>query len=267
MKGFGFTRKKFLTLTDKGRHKHLIDWLSGIYQTLAAGRTGTGAFLDFAREYKTICIWMGLAAAEAPVESGVPHRLAYVSDAVHRHRTLLGLAPRDYDLLDRVVTGDREQPLMQRPAMDYQVALDGLRSLFNVGSIYRTCEAAGVDHIILGNCLGKESPQVRKTAMGAQDNITEEHTKDLAGCLETKKARGYHIIAVETISGSSACHDYPWPEKAVIVMGNEEYGISPHVLAAADHAVHIPMFGKKNSLNVANALAAVLYQAVFTRMG
>ncbi len=259
MKGFGFTRKKFLSLTIQGQHRHLSAWLSDIYQTLA--------FLGFVQEYKRVCHWMGIEAPDPGQSRNTIDRLVYVSDAVHRHRTALGHAPKDYDLLDRVVTGDTIAPQLPHPNMAYQVALDGLRSLFNVGSIFRTCDAAGIDTIILGNCLGKECPQVRKTAMGAHKWLQEEQTADLAGTLTRKKADGYRIIAVETIAGSQACHHYAWPKKGVLLMGNEEYGISPHVLAVADDAIHIPMLGKKNALNVANALAIVLYQAVFFHLG
>jgi len=209
---------------------------------------------------------MGMPCPSHPSPGSTKEWMVFISDAIHSHRIASGKVLRDYDLLDKVITGDRDQPGPQPPVMEYQVALDGLRSLFNVGSIFRTCEAAGIKTMILGNCLGKESPQVRKTAMGTHESLMEEHTQDLTRVLAEKKDQGFRIICVETISESSPCHEYDWPEKAVIVVGNEEYGISPHVLSAMDDAVHIPMFGKKNSLNVANALSAVLYQAVFSRM-
>ncbi len=266
METFGFTRKKFLSLSAAGKNTHVIAWLSGIYQTLGTGRTTTTQFQDIFRQYKMISGWMDMPCPDPPLPGSTREWLVYVSDAIHSHRIASGKGLRDYDILERVITGDRKGIGPQPPAMEYQVALDGLRSLFNVGSIFRTCEAVGIKTMILGNCLGKESPQVRKTAMGTHASLVEEHTRDLARVLAEKKNQGFRIICVETIEGSSPCHEYDWPEKAVIVMGNEEYGISPHVLSAMDDAVHIPMFGKKNSLNVANALAAVLYQAVFSRM-
>lgn len=267
MKGLGFTRKKFLSLTQDSRRRHLISWLSENYQILAAGRTTHDGFLEFVRQFKMACNWAGMACPKPPDILNNRDRLAYISDAVHRLRTQSCVPIRDYDLLERVVTGDRDRPpVSARPVMAFQVALDGLRSLFNVGSIFRTCEAAGIETIILGNCLGKQSPQVRKTSMGAHNQIKEVHTKDLAGLLTTLKTQGYTIVAVETVKHSMPCHEFKWPQKTVLVMGNEEYGISSHVLRCADHCVHIPMFGKKNSLNVANALATVLYQAVFYHM-
>lgn len=266
MKRFEFTKKKFLSLSATGRRTHVIAWLSLIYQALGTGRTTAPQFQDFSRQYKMILDWMGMPWYPPPVSGTTKTWLVYVSDAIHVHRTAAGKGLRDYDLLEKVVTGDGKGNAPAPPIMDYQVALDGLRSLFNVGSIFRTCEGAGIQTIILGNCLGKKSPQVRKTAMGTQDRINEEPIQDLAGALADKKKEGFRIICVETIEGSLPCHEYQWPQKAVIVMGNEEYGISPHVLCAMDDAVHVPMFGEKNSLNVANALSIVLYQAVFHRL-
>ncbi len=263
MKRFEFTKKKFLSLSDTGRRTHVIAWLSIIYQKLGTGRTTTTQCQDFAQQYKIILDWMGMPWYAPPVSDSTRTWLVYVSDAIQAHRAASGKGLRDYDLLDKVMTEDGKSHAPAPPVMDYQVALDGLRSLFNVGSIFRTCEGAGIQTIILGNCLGKKSPQVRKTAMGTQDRIIEEPTQDLALVLADKKKEGFRIICVETIEGSLPCHEYQWPKKAVIIMGNEEYGISPHVLCAMDDAVHIPMFGEKNSLNVANALSVVLYQAVF----
>ncbi|MCG8687496.1 MAG: hypothetical protein MI892_21650 [Desulfobacterales bacterium] len=266
METFGFTQKKFLSLSEAGQHKHIIAWLSRIYQDLTTNRSAERQLKNFYKQYDQILNWMGKSCPMPPKSSASRDWLIYVSDAVHSHRVLIDLPLRDQDLLNRVMTNDRCDPISERPDMNYQIALDGLRSLFNVGSIFRTCDAAGVSTLILGNCKGKDDPRVKKTAMGAQDSITEEHTRDLAQTLMDKKAAGFRIIGLETIKDTVSCHNYSWPQNAVIVVGNEEYGISPHVLACLDDTVHIPMFGKKNSLNVANALSTVLYQAVFSRM-
>lgn len=266
MDTFGFTRKKYLSLSEQGRRTHLSGWLASVYQRLLTSRVTPEQFCRIHAQYRTITAWSGTSCPPVPAGSDNRARLAFISDAIHRLRIESGQFPRDYDLLDRVVTGDRAAPRQVRPDMDYQVALDGLRSLFNVGSIYRSCEAAGVRHLILGNCPGRENPRVRKTAMGTQHRLVEEKTTDLAQTLEAKKRQGFRIIALETLSDAVPCHQYPWPAKAVLLVGNEEYGIAPHVLSTRDDAVHIPLFGQKNSLNVANALSTVLFQAVFSRM-
>ena len=263
MDTFGFTRKKFLSLTEKARHRHVILWLTGFYQKLITNRLKAPAFEDFFCQYETLLKWMDSPLPQLPGQ-GTRLAIEYVSNAIHTHRQASGLVPRDHMLLEPMTLEDRQVLPTPSTNLHYQVALDGLRSLFNVGSIFRTCEGAGIGTVILGNTLGKDHPHVRKTAMGAQEWLQEEPTSDLAGTLAGKKDQGFHIIGVETIPGSIACHEYAWPPKAVLVFGNEEYGISSHVMETVDVFVHIPLFGRKNSLNVANAAAIVLFQAILS---
>ncbi|MCP3944275.1 MAG: RNA methyltransferase [Desulfobacteraceae bacterium] len=262
MDTFGFTKKKILSLSEKNRHRHIIDWLSAFYQKLAANRIKKTVFDDFCSRYETILKWTNLPLPLRP-DQGTRPQIEYISNAIQSHRLASGITLRDDTLLEPTTFQDRTTSTIQLPDMEYQVALDGLRSLFNVGSIFRTCDATGVRTLILGNTLGKEHPQVQKTAMGAQEWVPQEKTSDLAKTLVTKKEQGFRIIGMETVPGSIPCHKFAWPSKCVVVFGNEEYGISSHVMPVLDDIVHIPMFGKKNSLNVANAMATVLFQAIF----
>ncbi|HCY86571.1 MAG TPA: hypothetical protein DHV36_15665, partial [Desulfobacteraceae bacterium] len=236
MDTFGFTKKKYLSLSEQGQRTHLIRWLSSVYQRLLSSRVTQEQFRQIYIQYETVAAWSKRPCPPMPDTGDTTQWLVFISDAIHGLRTASGQTLRDYDLLDRVITGDRDIRPAKGPKMNYQVALDGLRSLFNIGSIYRTCEAAGVRHVILGNCPGKESQKVRKTAMGTQERIWEEKTCDLAQTLADKKVLGFRIIALETLSDAVPCHDYHWPEKAVLLVGNEEYGISPHVLQTAADA-------------------------------
>jgi len=263
MDTFGFTQKKFLALAEKNQHRHLIAWLSGFYQKLATNRVEITAFDEFCAQYETLLGWINAPSTTRP-DQGTRGQMEYISDAIQFHRTAAGTPLRDDTLLGQISLPDRTIPGEPLPDIQYQVALDGLRSLFNVGAIFRTCDAAGVRSVILGNTLGKEDPRVRKTAMGAQEWITQEKTSDLAQTLMEKKKQGFRIIGLETIPGSIPCQEYTWPLKAVFVFGNEEYGISSHVLGTLDDIVHIPVFGIKNSLNVASAVAVVLFQAVLS---
>jgi 23S rRNA (guanosine2251-2'-O)-methyltransferase len=263
MDTFGFTKKKFFSLSKKNRHKHITRFLSAFYQKLSTNRIKTAAFEDFVSRYEIILKWMDIRLPGRP-DPGPREQIEYVSNAIHRHRQEWGIPLRDDNLLEPISVSDRAEPAVKSTNFQYQVALDGLRSLFNVGSIFRTCDAAGVRSIILGNTLGKEDHRVQKTAMGAQEWIDQEKTDDLAQTLVEKKSQGFRIIGVETIPGSIPCQEYSWPPKAVLVFGNEEYGISSHVIRVLDDIIHIPMFGKKNSLNVANAAAAVLFTAVLS---
>jgi len=263
MDTFGFTKKKFLCLAEKNQHRHIIGWLSAFYQKLATNRVTAAGFEDFCSRYETILKWTNIPLFPRPGRGTRP-RIEYISNAIHLHRQAAGTPTRDDTLLEPITFQDRTTPGVKLPDIQYQVALDGLRSLFNVGSIFRTCDAAGVRSVILGNTLGKEHPQVQKTAMGAQEWVSQEKASDLAQTLVEKKSQGFRIIALETARGSVPCHEFTWPSKGVVVFGNEEYGISSHVMPAVDDIVHIPMFGKKNSLNVANAVAVILFQIVFS---
>jgi tRNA(Leu) C34 or U34 (ribose-2'-O)-methylase TrmL len=263
MHSFGFTQKKFTRLTGPGRHRHLAAWLTANFQALRTGRVCPDQWKQLLREYSTILSWAGLDLPKpCPGGQDIPACLAWLSDAIHFHRIAAGMVIRDPDMAQTMITGDRAVSAPPPPAMTFQVALDGLRSLFNIGSILRSCEAAGIKTVILGNCPGSEDPRVAKTAMGAR--VSEEKTEDLAAVLAEKKAEGFTLIGVDTLEGSRPCHELDWPARAVVVLGNEEYGIAPHLLPVMDHCVHIPMFGAKNSLNVANAASIILFQAVFS---
>jgi tRNA G18 (ribose-2'-O)-methylase SpoU len=181
-----------------------------------------------------------------------------VSDRIHFHRLCTGKPMRDYDLLEKVQTQDLDFSC-DSIDINCHIALDSIRSLFNIGSIFRTCEAAGFNSIILGNTPGKEHPGIQKTAMGAHKWIGEEKTNDLAQNLLDKKKVGFQIVGVETMEGSLAFNDFAWQKKTILVFGNEEYGISSHVMAVCDEIVHIPMFGRKNSLNIANAVSVICF--------
>ncbi|ACN16833.1 SpoU [Desulforapulum autotrophicum HRM2] len=264
---FPFTQKKFMALTPQGRHGWIVRWLSGVYQEILTNRVTPRGLEFFAGEYARITGWSETWPGKIP--NKIPHEydarpwLEFISNAIHIGRTARGISPKDPDLLPPATTRgdhkDRTGDRHDRPLLDFHIALDGLRSLFNVGSIFRSCDAAGFSSLILGNTPGRENAAVRKTAMGTADWMPHTQTVDLAQTLVDMKAQGYTITAVETAEQSKPYHDNDWHHRGVLVVGNEEYGISSHVLAVCDQVVHIPMFGRKNSLNVANAAAILMF--------
>ncbi|WP_300458835.1 RNA methyltransferase [Desulfobacula sp.] len=259
MDTFGFTKKKFLSLSRENQHKHIIRWLSEFYQQLTTNRVQKTALTLFTHQYTEILIWTGRMPFVAPDTHGTRLWMECISDRIHYHRSALGHPVRDYDLLETVQTNDGSRHPDQ-PDLDCHIALDGLRSLFNVGSIFRTCEAAGFSSVILGNTPGKEHPGVQKTAMGAHKWVKQEKVTDLAQTLLEKKDNGFHIIGIETIKEARPFFEGSWQKKTIVVFGNEEYGISSHVMETCDDFVYIPMFGKKNSINVANAVSVICFQ-------
>jgi len=259
MDGFAFTKKKFLSLSIGNQNKRLVEWLTGFYQKLTTNRMGPASFALFTRQYNEILAWTGMEAFIQPGAGDMRAWMECISDRIHLHRSAIGHVLRDHDLLEPVRTGDAGQSPVPGN-INCHMALDGIRSLYNVGSIFRICEAAGFSSIILGNTLGKDHPGVQKTAMGAEKWVNQEITADLAGCLLAKKEAGFRIIGIETMEKARAFHEFPWRDNTILVFGNEEYGISSHVLAVCDDFVHIPMSGKKNSINIAAAAAVICFQ-------
>ncbi len=263
MDTFGFTQKKFMSLSNENRHRHLINWLTQFYQKLTTNRVHHDALIQFACQYRQILKWTNMAPFIEPASDEPRLWIEAISDQIQAHRIETGAPIKDPDLLVPIQTLDIETPVPHEN-IDCHVALDGLRSLFNVGSIFRTCDATGFNSVILANTNGKEDPRVRKTAMGSCEWVDQEKTCDLFETLMEKKENGYTIIGVETIKGACPYDEMPWGEKTIVVFGNEEYGISSHALTACDAFVYLPMFGRKNSINVATAAGVVCFQMVRT---
>ena len=266
MDTFGFTKKKLLALSLESQSRHIIIWLSGFYQKLTTNRVNPASLDLFARQYNEILAWIEMTPFIKPESNHTSVWIEIISDQIHLHRTVADSTARDYDLLKKVQTIDRTF-FPSQINFHCHVALDGIRSLFNVGSIFRTCEAAGFESIILGNTLGKEHPNVRKTAMGAHKWVEQEKTDDLAQTLIEKKKKDFKIIGVETIKDACPYNDMSWKKNTIIVFGNEEYGISKHVRQICDTFVYIPMFGKKNSINIANAVSVICFQVAGSLSG
>jgi len=148
------------------------------------------------------------------------------------------------------------------------VVLDGIRGNYNLGAIFRLCDAFLVERLII---CGEESHagphRLRKrklvqAAMGTQHWVPWEEAPDAAAVVRAAKAAGYWIAAVELTAESVPVTEMQPRFPAVLILGNELSGVSQEVLAYADQAVAIPMLGMANSLNVATAGAIVLHELV-----
>lgn len=144
------------------------------------------------------------------------------------------------------------------------VMLYDIRSLYNVGSIFRTCDAALVEKIyITGFTPSPPRPEIEKTALGATESVPWEYIKQPEKAIEKAKNDGYKIIALELtdkkrLYTSLDKNDYP----CCIVLGNEITGIDDNILTLCDDAIEIPMFGVKHSLNVSVAAGIAVYEAL-----
>src|SRR3989344_1626347 len=142
------------------------------------------------------------------------------------------------------------------------IVLDNLRSLYNVGSIFRTADAAGVKRIYLCGVtpeptdrFGTVRSQFSKVALGAEKNIMWKKISTSLHCVRQLKKEGFIIWAVEQSRNSKPyyCFRKKVKAKTVLVFGNEVEGVSSPILKEADSILEIPMHGKKESLNVAVA--------------
>jgi 23S rRNA (guanosine2251-2'-O)-methyltransferase len=139
--------------------------------------------------------------------------------------------------------------------------LDNIRSMYNVGSIFRTSDGAFIDRVYLsGYTPTPDKPEVRKTALGATDTVPWEYSRDPKPIINHLKDQHITLCAVEQTTNSIPHYDLPDTIFPVcIVVGNELTGISDSILSEVDIAVEIPMFGSKQSLNVAVAFGIVLF--------
>jgi tRNA G18 (ribose-2'-O)-methylase SpoU len=140
------------------------------------------------------------------------------------------------------------------------VILNNVRSLYNVGSIFRTADAVGVEKIWLCGITGAPPKlKISKTALGAENTVPWEHRSDAAQIIRELKARNYQIVLVEQIEESVPYDAFPWQVPVCLVLGNENTGISEELLELADGAVDLEMTGIKHSLNVTVAFGVVAY--------
>jgi 23S rRNA (guanosine2251-2'-O)-methyltransferase len=136
-----------------------------------------------------------------------------------------------------------------------------IRSLYNVGSFFRTCDAIGAEKIYLSGYTAspKDQPiRLAKTALGAEQTVDWEKVKTLPPLIKKLKTKGYEIIALEETKGQSI--DYrKWSpsDKVAIILGNEVKGISKVIRDKCNKVIELPMLGKKKSLNVSVSLGAI----------
>ena len=143
------------------------------------------------------------------------------------------------------------------------LVLDNIRSAFNVGSMFRTGETAGVMEIITcGITATPPHPKLRKTALSAVDMVPCRHFEDTLSAIRDLKAAGFKIVVMETTSRSQIYTDIEFPEKVALVMGNEVMGVDTKVIDEADIIAEIPTFGIKNSLCVSSAAPIVVFEVL-----
>ena len=161
-----------------------------------------------------------------------------------------------------VRTGDVEAPRESR-ALPVALILDRLRSAYNVGNVFRVAEAARVEEIAAcGYTACPPHIKLEKTARGCDKLVPCLHFETAAEAIQDYRGRGYAIYGVETVENAE-CYwaaDIRFP--CALVLGNEALGVSEEALALCDGFISLPTFGCKNSINVGNCAAVVVFECL-----
>ncbi len=147
---------------------------------------------------------------------------------------------------------------------DFVVICDSLRSLHNVGSVFRTADGTGISKVYLCGITGmpdtqKHERQISKVALGAQNYVKWEYVKQSWRLVEKLKKDGYHIVSLEQTPKSISYLKFKPKFPLALIIGNEGKGVKKSLLERSDYVIDIPMRGQKESLNVSVAFGVVAY--------
>ena len=150
--------------------------------------------------------------------------------------------------------------LHHKEMKEFYVICDNIRSLENIGSIFRTADALGVDKIFLCGISGKPPHhKISKTALGAEETIHFEHHKQIGRLIDKLKKQKIQIIALEQNKKAIEYTKFKSKFPLALIIGNEVKGVSKSVLYKADKIIYLPMQGSKESLNVSVAFGVAGY--------
>lgn len=150
-----------------------------------------------------------------------------------------------------------------------EVLLDNVRSMNNVGSVFRTCDAFLISRLYLGGITGSPPhPEISKTALGADESVEWAHVVSPLDLVIKKKEEGWLVCVLEQAHGSIPLQNFKpsLSERYLLVAGNEVEGVSQDIVDLADYILEIPQFGVKHSLNVAVSAGIALWQLIGFRL-
>lgn len=242
-----YPKHKFFAMSEIAKAKRFSEILRVIILQLG------NDFQKAKQEYELYADW-----AELPMEKRIIGKnQAQLIDLYKTFRSEAGLG-FERDVYLEQEPGDRETAI--NPPLPYSVLVHNLRSAFNVGSIIRSVDCFGLEKVNLSGY----SPEIdhvtlKSAARGAEGWISTERWESPIDCIEHYKSLKYEIIALETGDDIQNIADISWPEKGLILVGNEELGIAPELMEQATLKVTIPMIGRKASMNVAGAFAITAF--------
>jgi tRNA G18 (ribose-2'-O)-methylase SpoU len=163
-------------------------------------------------------------------------------------------------MASELITGDCHGRRIVHPVT---IVLDRLRSAFNTGNIFRLADTCGAREVVTcGYTPTPPHPKLAESARGAERVVPVRYFPDSLTAVRALQAEGVTVVAVETVASAPLLWEARWTWPVAFVFGNEALGVAEDTLAAVDQIVRLPVFGLKNSLNVANCAAVVLYEAV-----
>lgn len=147
------------------------------------------------------------------------------------------------------------------------VVLDHVRSLYNVGSVFRTADAFRLSGVCLcGITARPPHPEIHKTALGAEDSVDWKYFEHTEDCVTWLRQQGYTVLAIEQCEGSTMLNDYQLSivncqlPKIAIILGNEVKGVQQQVVDMCDGCIEIPQYGTKHSMNVSVTAGIVIWE-------
>ena len=142
------------------------------------------------------------------------------------------------------------------------VVLDHVRSLYNVGSVFRTSDAFRVNEVVLcGITATPPHTEIHKTALGAEESVSWRYFKDTMEAAQSLRSEGYTLLAIEQCEGSMMLQDFQ-PDKTkkyAVILGNEVKGVQQSVIDSCDGCLEIPQFGTKHSMNVSVTAGIIIW--------
>lgn len=146
---------------------------------------------------------------------------------------------------------------------EFYVICDNIRSLENVGSIFRTADALGVAKIYLCGITGRPpNHKISKTALGAEQTIPFEYVRQTGRLIDKLHKEGVQVVALEQDKNAVEFTKFIPKFPLALIVGNEVKGVSPKILKKCDNIIFLPMLGEKESLNVSVAFGVAGYQII-----
>lgn len=149
------------------------------------------------------------------------------------------------------------------------VVLDDVRSLHNIGSVFRTCDAFLIQKVYLcGITATPPNKEIHKTALGATETVQWEYAKDIQSVISSLKQENVNIQSIEQVQNSVMLQDFQIQDNTTyaLVFGNEVKGVNQSVVDLSDGVIEIPQLGTKHSLNIAVSAGIVIWD-LFAKMG